>query len=42
MKRISGFTLLELMVAIGIFALVSVIAYGSLYRLLHDRQRLDA
>ena len=42
MKRNSGFTLLELMVAIGIFALVSVIAYGSLDRLLHDRQRLDA
>src|SRR3972149_6088604 len=35
-------TLLELMVAIGIFALVSVIAYGSLNRLLNDRQRLDA
>jgi len=39
MKRHSGFTLLELMVAIGIFALVSVIAYGSLDRLLNDRQR---
>lgn len=42
MKRAHGFTLLELMVAIGIFALVSVIAYGSLDRLLGDRQRLDA
>ena len=42
MKRNSGFTLLELMVAIGIFALVSVIAYGSLNRLLNDRQRLDS
>ncbi len=42
MKRARGFTLLELMVAIGIFALVSVIAYGSLDRLLQDRQRLDA
>jgi general secretion pathway protein J len=42
MKRNSGFTLLELMVAIGIFALVSLIAYGSLNRLLNDRQRLDA
>ncbi len=42
MKRDRGFTLLELMVAIGIFALVSVIAYGSLDRLLADRQRLDA
>ncbi|MBI3778762.1 MAG: type II secretion system minor pseudopilin GspJ [Gammaproteobacteria bacterium] len=42
MKRSRGFTLLELMVAIGIFALVSVIAYGSLNRLLSDRQRLDA
>jgi len=42
MKHIRGFTLLELLVAIAIFALVSAIAYGSLNRLLQDRQHLDA
>ncbi len=42
MKPIRGFTLLELMVAIGIFALVSAIAYGSLTRLLADRERLES
>lgn len=42
MKRHGGFTLLELMVAIGIFALVSAIAYGSLMRFLSDRERLES
>lgn len=37
-----GFTLLELLVAIGIFALISAIAYGSLTRLMVDRERLEA
>lgn len=41
MKSNRGFTLLELMVAIGIFALVSAIAYGSLTRILADRERLE-
>ena len=36
-----GFTLLELLVALGIFALISAIAYGSLTRLMADRQRLE-
>ena len=42
MKQTRGFTLLELLVAIGIFALVSAIAYGSLIRLLEDRNKLEA
>lgn len=40
MKPHRGFTLLELLVAIGIFALISAIAYGSLTRLMTDRERL--
>lgn len=42
MKLHRGFTLLELLVAIGIFALISAIAYGSLTRLMADRERLQA
>jgi general secretion pathway protein J len=37
-----GFTLLELLVAIGIFALFSALAYGGLLRMLETRDRLDA
>jgi general secretion pathway protein J len=40
MKRHHGFTLLELLVAIGIFALFSAMAYGSLGRFMNDRERL--
>lgn len=42
MKNKRGFTLLELLVAIGIFALISAIAYGSLTRLMIDRDRLQS
>ena len=41
-KRAHGFTLLELLVAIGIFALISAIAYGTLINMLTTRDRLDA
>lgn len=39
--RQRGFTLLELLVAIGIFALFSAMAYGSLTRLLESRERVE-
>ena len=39
--RASGFTLLEVLVAVGIFALFSAMAYGSLLRILDTRDRLD-
>jgi len=42
MKRDRGFTLLELLVAIAIFALISAIAYGSLIHFMDDRAHLDA
>ncbi|MHB8536221.1 MAG: type II secretion system minor pseudopilin GspJ [Sulfuricaulis sp.] len=41
MRRSRGFTLLEVLVAIGIFALVSAIAYGSLVHFMDDRAHLD-
>ena len=40
--RASGFTLLEILVAVGIFALFSTMAYGSLLRILDTRDRLEA
>ncbi len=39
--RQSGFTLLELLVAIGIFALMAAMAYGGLNNLLKNRQATD-
>ena len=39
--RASGFTLLEILVAVGIFALFSAMAYGSLIRILDTRDRLE-
>jgi general secretion pathway protein J len=45
-RRISpfvrGFTLLELLVAIGVFALFSTMAYGGLMQILESRDRVDA
>jgi len=41
-RSASGFTLLEVLVAVGIFALFSVMAYGSLLRMLDTRDRLEA
>jgi general secretion pathway protein J len=39
--RAAGFTLLEVLVAVGIFALFSAMAYGSLLRILDIRDRLQ-
>lgn len=41
-SRDAGFTLLELLVALGIFALVSAIAYTGLIQTLQTRERLTA
>jgi general secretion pathway protein J len=41
MKNTRGFTLLELLVAISIFAIISAMAYGGLTRVLQDRDRLE-
>jgi general secretion pathway protein J len=41
-RTIQGFTLLELLVAMSIFALVSTIAYGGLIQVLQSRDRLEA
>jgi general secretion pathway protein J len=40
--RDCGFTLLELLVAIGVFALFSTMAYGGLMQILESRDRVDA
>jgi general secretion pathway protein J len=40
--RHSGFTLIEVLVAVAIFGLLSVLAYGALGNLLDTRVRLDA
>jgi len=37
-----GFTLLEVLVAIAVFAVFSALAYGSLSRLLDSRERIEA
>jgi general secretion pathway protein J len=37
----SGFTLLELLVAISIFAIISVISYGTLIRVIDQDERLE-
>lgn len=37
-----GFTLLELLVAVGVFAVMSVMAYGGLKTVLNSRQQTDA
>ena len=41
MKREAGFTLLEMLVAIAIFALASALAYGGLDALMRARRQLD-
>lgn len=41
-RRSQGFTLLELLVAMGIFALVSAMAYGGLGQILQTRDRLES
>jgi len=38
----SGFTLLEMVIAIGIFAVMSAVAYGSLNGFLDNRDRIEA
>ena len=42
MQRQAGFTLLEMVVAVGIFALMSALAYGSLSNALNTRIHTDA
>lgn len=41
MKRNSGFTLLEVLIAIAIFALISAMAYGALNQSLRTRDRVE-
>jgi len=41
MKNQSGFTLLELLIAISIFALVSAISFGTLTQILEQRERIN-
>lgn len=41
-SRTHGFTLLEILVAVAVFAIFSAMAYGGLMRLLDNRQRIDA
>lgn len=38
---ISGFTLLEILVAVAVFAIFSAMAYGGLMRLLDNRERIE-
>jgi general secretion pathway protein J len=41
MKNQRGFTLLELLIAISIFALVSAISFGTLTQILEQRERIE-
>lgn len=41
-NRVRGFTLLEVLVAVGVFAVFSALAYGSLTRMLDTQQRIEA
>lgn len=41
-QRQAGFTLLEMVIAIGIFAVMSAVAYGSLNGFLDNRDRIEA
>lgn len=41
-RRSSGFTLLEVLIAISVFAVFSTMAYGGLMRLLDTRNRIEA
>lgn len=40
-NRLSGFTLLELLVAIAVFSVLSLLAYGGLQNILHNKQNLE-
>jgi general secretion pathway protein J len=40
-RRVAGFTLLEVLVAIAIFAIFSAMAYGGLLRILDNRDRIE-
>lgn len=42
MRRQQGLTLLELVIAIGVFALFSAMAYGALDRIMSQRDRLES
>lgn len=41
MKRCRGFTLLELLIAVAIFALIGAMAYGGLQQVLNQQQRTE-
>ncbi len=41
MRRTSGFTLLEVLIAVAIFALISAMAYGALNQSLRTRDRVE-